>query len=58
MALFLCLSGISMELCSRKRKSISKGGGSSEKKIKRGDGHIGGLYIEWGFKPSAHYERI
>ena len=25
------------------------------KKIKRGDDHIGGLPIEGGFKPSAHY---
>ena len=26
------------------------------KKYKKGDSHIGELYIEGGFKPSAHYD--
>ena len=51
----MCLSGISMErYC---RKSLAKSGGFG-KDVKRGDSHIGGLSIEEGLKPSAHYDLI
>ena len=53
MQLFLCLSYISLMRFFQK-KCCQKWGGW-EKKIKRGDGHIGGLPIEGGFTPSAHY---
>ena len=55
MSLFLSLLGISMRQYFR--KSFSRSGGF-RKNIKRGYGHIGGLSIEGGFKPSAHYSLL
>ena len=42
MSLFLCLSGVSLGQSCQKR-----GKGCSEKKMKSGNGHIGGLSVEW-----------
>ena len=42
MSLFLCLSGVSLGQSCQKR-----GKGCSEKKMKSGNVHIGGLSVEW-----------
>ena len=53
MILFSCLYGISLGQYCQKGLAKNRAFG---KKIKRGDGHIGGLSIEGGFKTSAHYD--
>ena len=54
MSLFLCLFGISLGVILSK-KSCQKW--RFGKKV-RGDGHIGGLFVEGRVKPSAHYELL
>ena len=53
MSLFFCLCGISLGCYCQ--KSLAKSG-EFEKNIKRGMAIRGGLSIEKGFKPSAHYD--